>query len=52
MRKLAGLLGVGRALNVFFEARRGADKTHRAIGFGVKACKAGHRVLFSPWGSH
>ncbi len=38
-------LGTGR--NVVFVGAPGTGKTHLAIGLGVRACQAGHRVLFA-----
>jgi DNA replication protein DnaC len=38
--------------NVVFLGPPGTGKTHLAIGLGVRACQAGHRVLFAtavPW---
>ncbi|MFE7842168.1 IS21-like element helper ATPase IstB [Streptomyces sp. NPDC057474] len=50
-RRLLARLGtldfvaVGR--NVVFVGAPGTGKTHLAIGLGVRACQAGHRVLFA-----
>ncbi|MDX2530121.1 IS21-like element helper ATPase IstB [Streptomyces europaeiscabiei] len=38
-------LAAGR--NVVFVGAPGTGKTHLAIGLGVRACQAGHRVLFA-----
>ncbi|MFF6786552.1 IS21-like element helper ATPase IstB [Streptomyces sp. NPDC012510] len=38
-------LATGR--NVVFVGAPGTGKTHLAIGLGVRACQAGHRVLFA-----
>ncbi|WP_308186119.1 IS21-like element helper ATPase IstB [Streptomyces sp. MNU76] len=38
-------LGTGR--NVVFVGAPGTGKTHLAIGLGVRACQAGHRVMFA-----
>ena len=46
MRELAGLGFVERAENVILLGPPGVGKTHLAIALGVKACEAGHRVLF------
>ncbi len=46
VRELAGLSFVERAENVILLGPPGVGKTHLAISLGVKACEAGHRVLF------
>ena len=46
IRELAGLAFVARAENVILLGPPGVGKTHIAIGLGVKAAEAGHRVLF------
>lgn len=46
MRELAGLTFLERAENVILLGPPGVGKTHLAISLGVKACEAGHRVLF------
>lgn len=46
VRELAGLAFVERAENVILLGPPGVGKTHIAIGLGIKACEAGHRVLF------
>lgn len=50
-RQLLARLGtldfVGAARNVVFVGAPGTGKTHLAIGLGVRACQAGHRVLFA-----
>ena len=33
--------------NVVFLGQRGTGKTHLAIGLAIRACQAGHRVLFA-----
>lgn len=46
VRELAGLSFVERAENVILLGPPGVGKTHLAVALGVKACEAGHRVLF------
>lgn len=46
VRELAALAFVERAENVILLGPPGVGKTHIAIGLGIKACEAGHRVLF------
>lgn len=46
VRELAGLAFVERAENVILLGPPGVGKTHLAVALGVKACEAGHRVLF------
>lgn len=46
MRELAGLSFVDRAENVILLGPPGVGKTHLATSLGVKACEAGHRVLY------
>jgi len=46
VRELAGLSFVERAENVILLGPPGVGKTHLAVSLGVKACEAGHRVLF------
>ena len=46
VRELAGLSFVERAENVILLGPPGVGKTHLAISLGVKACEAGHRVLY------
>lgn len=46
VRELSGLAFVERAENVILLGPPGVGKTHLAIGLGVKAAEAGHRVLF------
>ncbi len=46
VRELAGLSFVERAENVILLGPAGVGKTHLAVALGVKACEAGHRVLF------
>ena len=46
IRELAGVAFVERAENVILLGPPGVGKTHIAIGLGVKAAEAGHRVLF------
>lgn len=46
IRELAGLSFVDRAENVILLGPPGVGKTHLAISLGVKACEAGHRVLY------
>lgn len=46
IRELAALGFVDRAENVVLLGPPGVGKTHLAIGLGVKAAEAGHRVLF------
>ncbi|MGW0842050.1 IS21-like element helper ATPase IstB [Streptomyces sp. NPDC002787] len=50
-RRLLARLGtldfVAAARNVVFVGAPGTGKTHLAIGLGVRACQAGHRVLFA-----
>lgn len=48
MRDLSGLSFVDRAENVILLGPPGVGKTHIAIGLGVKAAEAGHKVLFMP----
>ncbi|MBT2401337.1 IS21-like element helper ATPase IstB [Streptomyces sp. ISL-100] len=38
---------VGRKGNVVFLGAPGTGKTHLAVALGVRACQAGHRVLFA-----
>ena len=38
--------------NVVFVGAPGTGKTHLAIGLGVRACQAGHRVLFATAWKH
>ncbi|MDN3295702.1 IS21-like element helper ATPase IstB [Streptomyces ficellus] len=38
---------VARKANVLLLGRPGTGKTHLAIGLGVRACQAGHQVLFA-----
>ncbi|TQE26401.1 TIGR00645 family protein [Streptomyces ipomoeae] len=47
MARLGTLEFVGAARNVVFVGAPGTGKTHLAIGLGVRACQAGHRVLFA-----
>jgi hypothetical protein len=37
----------GARENVIFLGPPGAGKTHLAIGLAIRACQAGHRVLFA-----
>ncbi|MER6157367.1 IS21-like element helper ATPase IstB [Streptomyces sp. NPDC001868] len=50
-RRLLARLGtldfVSTGRNVVFVGAPGTGKTHLAIGLGVRACHAGHRVLFA-----
>ena len=46
IRELSALGFVERAENVVLLGPPGVGKTHLAIGLGVKAAEAGHRVLF------
>ncbi|WP_159062303.1 IS21-like element helper ATPase IstB, partial [Streptomyces caniscabiei] len=50
-RRLLARLGtldfVGTGRNAVFVGAPGTGKTHLAIGLGVRACQAGHRVLFA-----
>ncbi|MDX3634074.1 IS21-like element helper ATPase IstB [Streptomyces europaeiscabiei] len=50
-RRLLARLGtldfVAAGRNVVFVGAPGTGKTHLAIGLGVRACQAGHRVLFA-----
>lgn len=46
IRELTGLTFLGRAENVILLGPPGVGKTHLAISLGIKACEAGHRVLF------
>ncbi|WP_398683289.1 IS21-like element helper ATPase IstB [Streptomyces akebiae] len=50
-RRLLARLGtldfVDTGRNVVFVGAPGTGKTHLAIGLGVRACQAGHRVLFA-----
>lgn len=46
IRELSGLGFVERAENVILLGPPGVGKTHLAIGLGVKAAEAGHKVLF------
>ncbi|WP_328506838.1 IS21-like element helper ATPase IstB [Streptomyces sp. NBC_00391] len=50
-RRLLARLGtldfVATGRNVVFVGAPGTGKTHLAIGLGVRACQAGHRVLFA-----
>ena len=46
IRELSALGFVDRAENVVLLGPPGVGKTHLAIGLGVKAAEAGHRVLF------
>ena len=46
VRELSGLGFVNRAENVIILGPPGVGKTHLAIGLGVKAVEAGHKVLF------
>jgi len=46
IRELTGLGFVDRADNVILLGPPGVGKTHLAIGLGVKAVEAGHKVLF------
>jgi DNA replication protein DnaC len=46
VRELSGLGFVERADNVVLLGPPGVGKTHLALGLGVKAAEAGHRVLF------
>ncbi len=47
MARLGTLEFVASARNVVFVGAPGTGKTHLAIGLGVRACQAGHRVLFA-----
>jgi DNA replication protein DnaC len=44
---LATLDFVAGKENVIFLGPPGTCKTHLAIGLGIRACQAGHRVLFA-----
>jgi DNA replication protein DnaC len=46
LARLGTLDFVGAGRNVVFVGAPGTGKTHLAIGLGVRACQAGHRVLF------
>lgn len=46
VRELAGGAFVERAENVVLLGPPGVGKTHLAVALAVKACEAGHRVLF------
>jgi DNA replication protein DnaC len=46
VRELSGSGFVERAENVILFGPPGVGKTHLAISLGVKAAKAGHRLLF------
>ncbi|MFJ5264287.1 IS21-like element helper ATPase IstB [Streptomyces sp. NPDC088387] len=45
--RLGKLDFVGPGRNVVFAGPPGTGKTHLAVGLGVRACEAGHRVLFA-----
>ncbi|MPY46859.1 AAA family ATPase, partial [Streptomyces phyllanthi] len=45
--RLGKLDFVAARRNVVFVGAPGTGKTHLAIGLGVRACQAGHRVLFA-----
>jgi uncharacterized protein (TIGR00645 family) len=47
MARLGKLDFVTARRNVVFVGPPGTGKTHLAIGLGVRACQAGHRVLFA-----
>ncbi|MDX3727557.1 IS21-like element helper ATPase IstB [Streptomyces caniscabiei] len=47
LARLSTLDFVGAGRNVVFVGAPGTGKTHLAIGLGVRACQAGHRVLFA-----
>jgi DNA replication protein DnaC len=46
IRELSTLAFVGRGENIIILGPPGVGKTHLAIGLGVKAIEAGHKVLF------
>ncbi|WP_238431924.1 IS21-like element helper ATPase IstB [Streptomyces cavernae] len=50
LARLGKLEFVGARRNVVFVGGPGTGKTHLAIGLGVRACQAGHRVLFATAG--
>ncbi|WP_149824713.1 IS21-like element helper ATPase IstB [Streptomyces tailanensis] len=47
LARLASADFVAAGRNVVFVGPPGTGKTHLAIGLGVRACQAGHRVLFA-----
>jgi uncharacterized protein (TIGR00645 family) len=47
LTRLGTLDFVATGQNVVFVGAPGTGKTHLAIGLGVRACQAGHRVLFA-----
>ncbi|WP_371579195.1 IS21-like element helper ATPase IstB [Streptomyces sp. NBC_01314] len=47
LARLGALDFVATGRNVVFVGAPGTGKTHLAIGLGVRACEAGHRVLFA-----
>ncbi|WP_328838469.1 IS21-like element helper ATPase IstB [Streptomyces europaeiscabiei] len=47
LARLGALDFVAAGRNVVFVGAPGTGKTHLAIGLGVRACQAGHRVLFA-----
>ena len=45
--ELSSLRFIGNRENVLFLGLPGVGKTHLSIGFGMKACEAGYKVLFT-----